>query len=79
MSAEAEKEILNILKKAIAEEAMAENLYRRGVEIAMRPEVKDIFSKLADEEKKHAAILRDLYHDYKKTLGLKILNEDEKD
>jgi len=72
-----EKEILKIIENAIKKEAASENLYRRGMEVAMRREVKDIFAKLAGEEAKHAEILRGLYRRYKKRLGLKILRNDD--
>lgn len=73
-----EKEILEIIENAIKKEAVSEDLYRRGVEVAMRQEVKDVFAKLAREEAMHAEILRSLYRQYKKRLGLKILHNDEK-
>ncbi len=77
MGGDAEKEILDILKKAMKRESDAEAIYRRGAEIALRPEVKETFNKLADEEGKHEEVVRELYHQTKKRLGLKILHDDE--
>ncbi len=77
MGGDAEKEILDILKRAMKRETDSEAMYRRGAEIASRPEVKDTFKKLADEEAKHEKVVKELYHQTKKRLGLKILHEDE--
>jgi len=77
MGGDAEKEILKILETAMKREIDAEKLYRRGAEIAVRPEVNKMFIKLADEEKKHEKVLRDFYRETKKRLGLKIFGEDD--
>jgi len=77
MGGDAEKEVLKILETAMKRENDAEKLYRRGVEIAVRPEVKEVFNQLADEESKHEKLLRDLYRETKKRLGLKIFGEDD--
>lgn len=77
MGGDTEKEILTILEIAIKREVAAQDLYADGVKKAERPEVKQIFEQLRAEEEKHEALLKDLYRQIKKRLGLKILSEDE--
>ena len=77
MGGDTEKELLKIVEGAIKQENASESIYRRAAELAHQPEVKDMFDRLADEEQKHEAQLREVYRDIKKRLGLKILAEDE--
>lgn len=77
MSGVIEKEILKILEEAIKREKAAYKLYRRGKELSEKPELKKIFTMLADEELGHEQILKQVYHDYKKKLGLKVLRPDD--
>lgn len=79
MSGEAEKEILIILETSMAREREAADLYQRGAEVAIRPEIVKIFKDLANQEKNHEKILHDLYHQIKKRLGMKIFRPDETD
>ena len=72
-----EKEILKILEIAMKREVAAQDLYGEGAKKAERPEVKIIFEQLQAEEEKHEALLKDLYRQIKKRLGLKILSEDD--
>ena len=78
MSGEIEKEILAILEDAIQRERAAYKLYSRGEELAEKGELKKIFSMLAHEEKNHEKLLRQVYYDYKKRLGLKVLHPEDK-
>ena len=75
MSGETEKEILRILEEAIRREQAASKLYRRGKELAENPKVKGVFAMLAQEEEGHEKILKDIYHDFKKELGLKVFKD----
>lgn len=77
MPEEIEKEILDILEEAIKREQAAYKLYSRGRELAGKPELKKIFTMLADEEQGHEKLLKNVYHDYKKRLGLKVLQSDD--
>lgn len=52
------KELLLILKASIEEELAANKRYRRGAELAINPEVKELLESLAMEEEKHAMGLR---------------------
>ncbi len=76
MSGETEKEILGIIEEAIQREQAACRLYGRGRDLAENPEIKGVFAMLADEERGHEKLLKDIYRDYKKQLGLKVLKED---
>lgn len=76
MSGETEKEILTILEEAMQREKAAYKLYRRGCELSSKSELKGVFSMLADEELGHEQLLKKIYHDYKKQLGLKVLKDD---
>ncbi len=76
MGGETEKELLKLLETALASERAAEDLYRIGAEMAQRPEVKAMFTKLANEEHRHEVLLRQEYHAIKKRLGLKILHDE---
>ncbi|MCL7489053.1 MAG: hypothetical protein M8357_12875 [Desulfobulbaceae bacterium] len=78
MSGEVEKQILKILEEAIQRERAAYALYSRGRELSEKAELKGIFSMLADEELGHEKLLRQIYHDYKKQLGLKVLKDDDR-
>jgi rubrerythrin len=78
MSGEIEKEILKILEEAIHREQAANRLYSKGAALAGKSELKDIFVMLAKEELGHEKMLKQIYHDYKKQLGLKVLKEDGK-
>lgn len=77
MGGETEKEILGILEEAIKREKAAYRLYTRGKELSENPEIKGVFSMLADEEQGHEKLLKQVFHDYKKKLGLKVLKNDE--
>lgn len=77
MSGEIEKEILAILEDAILREQAAYKLYSRGKELAEKGELKKVFSMLAEEEQNHEKLLRQVYYDYKKRLGLKVLHPDD--
>lgn len=77
MSGETEKEILRILEEAIQREQAACNLYSRGRDLSDNPEVKGVFALLADEERGHEKLLRQIYQDYKKQLGLKVLRDND--
>jgi len=79
MSGETEKEILKILEEAIQREQAAHKLYIRGRELSNKAELKGVFSMLADEELGHEKLLRQIYHDYKKQLGLKVLKDDDRE
>ncbi len=74
MSGETEKEILKILVEAMKREIAAQNLYKRGAELTDNLQLKTIFQKLYEEELQHEKLLNDMYHDYKKELGFKILH-----
>ena len=76
MGGETEKEILKILEDAIAREQAAHKLYSRGEEIAGKSELKKIFAMLAEEELGHEKLLKQVYYDFKKKLGLKLLREE---
>lgn len=78
MSGETEKEILTILEEAIQREKAAYKLYSRGRELSGKSELRGVFSMLADEELGHEKLLKQIYHDYKKQLGLKVLKDDGK-
>ena len=77
MGGEAEKEILKILEEARKREQAAFKLYKRGMELTDNPKIKGVFAMLAEEEEGHERTLKNVYHDYKKELGLKVLKEDE--
>lgn len=78
MSGETEKEILAILEEAIRRERAAWQLYSRGEALAGKEELRQIFAMLAREELGHEKLLKKVYYDYKKRLGLKVL-QPEKD
>ncbi len=78
MSGETEKEILKILEEAIEREKAAYKLYSRGCELSSKSELKSVFSMLANEELGHEKLLKQIYHDYKKQLGLKVMKDDGK-
>lgn len=73
MGGKTEKEILLILEEAIEREKAAYRLYSRGEELAAKGEIKNIFAMLAREEQGHEKLLKQVYYDYKKRLGLKLL------
>jgi len=76
MGGDTEKEILHILEEAIKREQAAQALYSRGALLAVHPEIKQVFEKIASEEKKHESLLTDIYREYKKKLGLKVLHSE---
>lgn len=76
MGGETEKEILKILEEAIKREQAANRLYERGASLAEKGEIKDIFTRLAQEELGHEKLVRDIYYEYKKKLGIKLLHPD---
>ena len=78
MGGETEKEILAILEEAIRREQAACQLYSRGKTLAGKDEIRQIFAMLAQEELGHEQLLKKVYYDYKKRLGLKVL-QPEKD
>ncbi len=63
------KELLMILKRSIKEEKDAHQRYLRGVELAINPEVREMFENLANEELKHASVLRHKVKELAKKLG----------
>jgi rubrerythrin len=77
MSGEIEREILHILEKAIDREKAAHKLYKRGEEISVNDEMRKVFGLLAAEELKHEKLVHDMYYDYKKKLGLKVMSDKE--
>jgi len=79
MSGETEKEILDILEKALGREKSSGDEYSRAAEIAENREVREVFTRLANEEKQHEKTVKELYYKYKKRLGLKILHTDDPD
>ncbi len=78
MGGETEKEILRILEEAIQREQAACNLYSRGRDLSDNPDIKGVFAMLADEERGHEKLLKQLYSDFKKQLGLKVLREGDR-
>ena len=76
MGGETEKEILRVLEEAIKREQSAQALYSRGAQLAVHPEIRQIFSTIAKEEKKHEKLLSEIYREYKKKLGLKVFSQD---
>ncbi|HHO48875.1 MAG TPA: hypothetical protein ENN06_10580 [Desulfobacteraceae bacterium] len=77
MGGKTEKEILLILEEAIEREKAAYRLYSRGEALAEKGEIKRIFAMLAKEEQGHENLLKQVYYDYKKRLGLKVLRPGE--
>ena len=77
MSRETEKEILAILEEAIRREQAAHALYRRGETLAGKEELRRIFSMLAREELAHEKLLKEIYYEHKKRLGLQLLRPDD--
>ena len=77
MGGDTEKEILDILEDAMLREKAAHKLYKRGEEISENGEMRKVFAMLAAEELKHEELIRDMYYDYKKKLGLKLLHDDD--
>ena len=75
MGGEAEKEILEILEDAMLREKAAHKLYKRGEEISEKEEMRGVFSMLAEEELKHEKLIRNMYYDYKKKLGLNLIDK----
>lgn len=77
MGSESEKEILTILEEAIRREEAAYKLYSRGEALAGKEELKEIFAMLAREELGHEKLLRGVYYEHKKRLGMQVLRPDE--
>ncbi len=77
MGGETEKELLKILEVAVDREKGAQDLYKKGARLAVKPEIKKMFQLLEAEERKHEELLTKEYHEVKKRLGLKILHPDE--
>ena len=77
MGGKTEKEILLILEEAIERERAAYRLYSRGEALAEQWEIKQVFAMLAKEEQGHEQLLKQVYFDYKKRLGLKVLRPEE--
>lgn len=77
MGGEIEKEILKILEDAIQREQAAYKLYRRGEELAGMSELKEIFAMLAREESGHEKLLKQVYYEHKKKLGLQLMSKDK--
>lgn len=77
MGGETEKEILAILEEAIRREQAAHQLYSRGRDLAGKDEIRQIFVMLAQEELGHEQLLKKVYYDYKKRLGLKVLRPEK--
>jgi len=76
---ETEKEILAILEEAIRREQAAWQLYSRGASLAGKDEVRRIFVMLAQEEQGHEQLLKKVFYDYKKRLGLKVMQPEKDD
>ena len=76
MGGETEKEILKILEEAIQREQSAYRLYSRGESLAGKSELREVFAMLAKEEQGHEKLLKQVHHEYKKQLGLKLLDKD---
>jgi rubrerythrin len=74
---ESEKEILAILEEAIRREQSAYKLYSRGEALADQEEVRALFAMLAREELGHERLLRGVYYEHKKRLGMQVLHEDK--
>jgi rubrerythrin len=79
MATEIEQEILVVLEEAIKREQAAYKLYSRGKELCGKSELKKIFTMLAEEERGHEQLLKQVYYDYKKKLGLKVLRSGKKE
>lgn len=77
MGGKTEKEILDILEDAIKREKAAYKLYKRGEVIADEEEMRKVFATLAAEELKHETLIREMYYDYKKQLGIKVLHDED--
>lgn len=77
MSAELEKELLEILKDAIEKEKDAQKHYQRGASFSTHSEIQEMFLRLMEEEKKHERLLMRWYVEVKKKLGLKVIQEEE--
>lgn len=77
MGGEVEQVILRILELAIQREQAAYKLYSKGMELIDNPKIKGVFTMLAEEEQGHEKTLQQVYHDYKKQLGLKVMKNDE--
>ena len=63
------KELMMILKSSIDEEVAAQRRYSRGAELAINPQVKELFEELAKEEEKHAITLRYKLKELVKMMG----------
>jgi len=76
MAGETEKEILSILDDAIRREVAAQKMYQRGAALAENAEVKAVFEQLHAEELGHEELIRKVYYNYKKQLGLKVIDKE---
>lgn len=63
-----EKQILTIIRSAIEDEMKAQEKYARGEELAVAPEIKNLFTKLKKEEEGHEKILKEFYQKIKKRI-----------
>jgi bacterioferritin (cytochrome b1) len=55
------RQILEILRKAVASERFFQQEYSRGATLAEEPEVKEVFLKLVEDEMQHERILTERY------------------
>ncbi len=78
MSAELERQLLEILKEAIEKEKDSQHHFQRGADISTRSEIRKMFLRLLAEEKQHERLLMKWYVEIKKSLGLKVMREEEK-
>jgi rubrerythrin len=72
-----EREILAILEEAIRREQSAHKLYSRGEALADKEELREVFAMLAREELGHERLLRGIYYEHKKRLGMLLLHPDK--
>lgn len=74
---EIERQLMEILKEAIAKEKDSQSHFKRGAELATTPEIQEMFLQLMAEEKQHEQILLKRYIEVKKRLGLKVMESQD--
>jgi rubrerythrin len=72
-----ETRMMNIMRKAIQSERVANKRYTLAESYALTDDEKKLFRTLADEELKHEEILMNRMREIKKELGLKALQKEE--
>ena len=77
ISAEVERQLLEILKEAIEKEKDSQEHFQRGVDLSTHLEIRGMFLQLLAEEKQHERLLMKRYVEIKKRLGLKVMREEE--